>query len=176
MASVQIMFNGTGFTPEWLLYKAKNELELTMQQGQATRVMENIANLSVSLAHMTDWVFAFKPQHFQSYQNLNDVIECVKRECKEASLFFDINNEYKHGNRNPNTPSKITAQVLIYGETYDVNTDLSIKKNGKHILNTINDGKGILVMTPIIKDRAGKEFLLSDCANAAIDWWESVIK
>jgi hypothetical protein len=86
--TVQTMFNGLGYDLTWLLSKAEYELGVTMREG--TRFMENAANLSVSLAHMADWAFAFKPTAFSHCLNLEDVRVTVRTGCPEADLFLDI--------------------------------------------------------------------------------------
>jgi hypothetical protein len=167
------MFNGPGYNPEWLLMKAEHEFKVAMSDGP--RFVENAANLSVSLAHMADWVFAFKPPAFASYNSMNDVLNHVKVSCPKAALFFDINNEYKHAQRKPNTPSTTTASLLVYCEIYKRPSDLTALDDGSRIFSTTSGGKGISVFTPKIKDCTGVEFLFSDCAKEAIQWWRSVI-
>ena len=173
--SVQVMFNGPGFNPEWLLMKAEHENKVMMAEGEGTRFMENAANLSVTLAHMADWVLAFNLPAFSHCKDVPDVVKYVKTSCPKAALFFDINNEYKHADRHPRTASKTTASVLLYYEIHDKATDLTALNDGTRIFNSANDGKKVAVFTPKIKDCSGTEFLFSECAAEAIRWWRSVI-
>jgi len=171
MATVNVMFNGQGYAPDWLLLKAEMELPITMEQG--TRFMESAANLSVSIAHLADWVFAFKTPAFAHCKTLGEVIADVARLCPKAALFFDICNEYKHADRRK--ASAITAQVIVYGDSYPASADLSHFADGNHIVTRTSDGATNWVFRPVIKDHAGNELPFRECAQDALTWWRSVI-
>lgn len=171
--TVQTMFNGPGYDLQWLLSKATNEFEIAMREGAVMRFTENAANLSVSLAHMADWAFAFKPAHFTDCSSLEMVRNVIREGCPEADFFLDIANEYKHCDRTK--PSKTVAQVLVYGERHNTPPCTVPVKANRQIRQSADNGTTTYVFTPKIKDSSGKEHFFGECVEKAIDWWKTVI-
>jgi hypothetical protein len=169
MATVNVMFNGPGYAPDWLLLKAEMELPIAMAHGG--QFMERAANLSVSIAHLADWVLAFKTPAFAHCKNLGEVIDEVKRLCPKCALFFDICNEYKHADRTK--ASVITAQVMVYADSFPASMDLSNFADGNRIINPTSDWANNWVFKPVIKDHAGNELPFRECAQDALSWWRS---
>jgi hypothetical protein len=167
------MFNGPGYDLQWLLDKARYEFDTTMRDGEAIRFTENAANLSVSLAHMADWVLAFKPVHFSNCTNLEDVRQVIRTECPEADYFLDIANEYKHAHRTK--PNKTVAQVILYFGIYDAPSHSVQVQAKRQIRQSANGGAKTYVLTPKVKDLSGNEHDFGECVEKAIAWWTTVI-
>lgn len=115
--SVQNMFNGN-YTMQWLINKAEYELALSFKSF--TYYKENIANLSVTLAHLCDWALAFKPSIFAECSDMQGIRDIARIECPKALFFVDISNEYKHADRT--SPSRLIKELVEYFEIIDSST------------------------------------------------------
>lgn len=168
--SAQKMFNGAGYDLQWLLSKAEREL----QRAKSNKIdfAGDAANFAVTIAHAADWAFALKPANFASFQTFNDIVQWIHVQSPQTALFFDVSNEFKHADRA--RPSKVTAQLYLEFEVVPAEVDAASKDDGKRIFVAGSSGS-TWILTPVIKDRAGNEYLFKDCAEEAVRWWKSVI-
>jgi hypothetical protein len=122
----------------------------------------------VSIAHAADWAFSLKPVNFSSFQSLGDLIQLVHVQSPQTALFFDISNEFKHADRS--RPSTVTAQLFLQFEVVAAGVNVASKADGKRMFAQGSSGS-TWILTPVIKDHAGSEYLFKDCAAEAVRWW-----
>lgn len=53
-------------------------------------------------------------------------------------------------------------------------TNVAARADGKRLFAQGSSGS-TWILTPVINDHAGNEYLFKDCADEAIRWWKSVI-
>lgn len=170
--SVQKMFNGN-YNMQWLIDKAEYELRLSFEDF--IHHTENIANLSVTLAHLCDWALAFKPSIFAECMGMQDIRDIARIECPKALFFVDISNEYKHADRSRS--SELVKGVYEYFQIVDKNIingiEDKISNKGVIINKTGNEDRFVLIK-PVIIDTENVEYLFWDCAIEVICWWRSI--
>jgi hypothetical protein len=168
--SAQQMFNGQGYDLVWLLLKAERELQRAMSSN--FDFAGDAANFAVAIAHAADWAFALKPSNFTAFQKLSDVINWVHAQSPLTALFFDVSNEFKHADRT--RASTTTAQLYLQFEVIGAGGNVAARADGKRLFAQGASGS-TWILTPVIKDHAGNEYLFKDCDDEAIRWWKSVI-
>ena len=97
--TAQKVFTSWSFNFDFLMWKARQDLELSMKATDDKLFLAHALNLSVTIHAIADHLWYSGAEKTGRWPKFENFVECIKRQQPYADcigIFIDISNTYKH--------------------------------------------------------------------------------
>lgn len=178
MITAQNLLNGPGFDDNFMLEKARRELNRIKASRDIWVIYDHIINFAVSIASVVDWTFHLKlkddPKWNRKGVSAVEFAYWIRTQSDQVAAFIDISNECKHADRrHPNfVAEKVLLSPIWEHDRQRFSADDLKYMEEKGYRSPTNGGQSSVLVFPNIKMNS-KQRSLYDVAEEALQWWKA---
>ncbi|CAD6872394.1 hypothetical protein [Methylomonas fluvii] len=172
--SAQTLLNGSGFNDEYMLEKARRELDRIKDCRHPYFIYDHFINFAIAVSSVADWTFHLHLARDPKWNNKTEIHFCnwIRSQSSEVATFIDISNECNHANRKH--PNFIAEKVLI-SPIWDTSAfpQEQINEYTQKGFSVMLEKGTTLLLVPIIKYGSKQDYFY-DVAEKALAWWKAL--